>query len=115
MASILHWLLITETGWLSEVEHLGNWKLSRLLSRDMAPPSLRGEWSDIDPHNKAKEFASKADLVVANHSYVVLISQSSGQNNEGPDTLIVDEAHNIENVVTEVLTKHLNHLNFKEN
>lgn len=106
LASILHWLLITETGWLSEVEHLGNWKLSRLLSRDMAPPSLRGEWSDIDPHNKAKELASKADLVVANHSYVVLISQSSGQNNEGPDTLIVDEAHNIENVVTEVLTKH---------
>lgn len=106
LASILHWLLITETGWLSEVEHLGNWKLSRLLSRDMAPPSLRGEWSDIDPHNKAKEFASKADLVVANHSYMVLISQSSGQNNEGPNTLIVDEAHNIENVVTEVLTKH---------
>lgn len=106
LASILHWLLITETGWLSEVEHLGNWKLSRLLSRDMAPPSLRGEWSDIDPHNKAKELASKSDLVVANHSYVVLISQSSGQNNEGPDTLIVDEAHNIENVVTEVLTKH---------
>ncbi len=106
LASILHWLLITETGWLSEVEHLGNWKLSRLLSRDMAPPSLGGEWSDIDPHNKAKEFASKADLVVANHSYVVLISQSSGQNNEGPDTLIVDEAHNIENVVTEVLTIH---------
>lgn len=106
LASILHWLLITETGWLSEVEHSGNWKLSRLLSRDMAPPSLRGEWSDIDPHNKAKELASKADLVVANHSYVVLISQSSGQNNEGPNTLIVDEAHNIENVVTEVLTKH---------
>jgi len=106
LASILHWLLITETGWLSEVEHLGNWKLSRLLSRDMAPPSLRGEWSDIDPHNKAKVLASKADLVVANHSYVVLISQSSGQNNEGTDTLIVDEAHNIENVVTEVLTKH---------
>ena len=106
LASILNWLLITETGWLSEVEHLGNWKLSRLLSRDMAPPSLRGEWSDIDPHNKAKELASKADLVVANHSYVVLISQSSGQNNEGPNTLIVDEAHNIENVVTEVLTKH---------
>lgn len=106
LASILHWLLITKTGWLSEVEHLGNWELSRLLSRDMAPPSLRAEWSDIDPHNKAKELASKADLVVANHSYVVLISQSSGQNNDGPITLIVDEAHNIENVVTEVLTKH---------
>ena len=106
LASILHWLLITETGWLSEVEHLGNWELSRLLSRDIAPPSLRAEWSDIDPHNKAKELASKADLVVANHSYVVLISQSSGQNNDGPDTLIVDEVHNIENVVTEVLTKH---------
>lgn len=106
LASILHWLLITGTGWLSEVEHLGIWKLSRLLSRDMAPPALRGEWSNIDPHNKAKELASKADLVVANHSYVVLISQSSGQTNEDPDTLIVDEAHNIEYVVTEVLTKH---------
>lgn len=106
LASILHWLLTTETGWLSEVEHLGNWKLSGLLSRDMAPPSLRGEWSDIDPHNKAKDLSSKADLVVANHSYVVLISQRSGQNNEDTDTLIVDEAHNIENVVTEVLTMH---------
>ncbi len=106
LASILHWLLATKTGWLSEVEHLGNWKLARLLSRDVAPPTLRGEWSDIDPHNKAKELASKADLVVANHSYVVLVSQNAGQNNDGPDTLIVDEAHNIENVVTEVLTKH---------
>jgi len=107
LASVLHWLLITKTGWLSEIEHLGNWELSRLLSRDMTPPSLRREWSDIDPYNKAKELASKADLVVANHSYVVLISQSAEQHIvEGHDTLIVDEAHNFENVVTEVLTKH---------
>lgn len=106
LAGILHWLLITKTGWLSEIEHLANWKLHSLISRDIAPPSLRGEWSDIDPHNKAKELASKSDLIVTNHSYVVLASQSSGQNSEGPDTIIVDEAHNIDNVVTEVLTKH---------
>ena len=108
IASVLHWLLLTKTGWLSEIEHLRNWKISRFLSRDMSPISLRGEWSDIDPHSRAKELASKADLVVANHSYVVLASQSSDQTSIGPDTLVVDEAHNLEAVATEVLTIHFN-------
>ena len=106
IASVLHWLLLTQTGWLSEIEHLRNWKISNLISRDVAPPTLRAEWTDIDPHNKAKEAATKADLVIANHSYVILASQISDTNSKGLDVIIIDEAHNLENVVTEVLTMH---------
>ena len=106
LAALLNWLLITETGWLSEIEHLGSWRLRALLGRDQAPPKLQEAWADIDPHAKAREAVGKADLVVANHSYVFAVANAADTSKHDVDVLILDEAHNIDEVVTEVLTLH---------
>lgn len=103
-AAVLHWLLHTETGWLSEIDHLGHSDLSRHLGRDQAPPKLMNEWVDIDPHAKAREAARRADLVLANHSFVFSVAQGGDPEANKVDNVILDEAHNIDEVVTEVLT-----------
>jgi len=106
LAALLNWLLITNTGWLSEIEHLGSWRLRSLLGRDQAPPKLQDAWVDIDPHAKAREAAGKADLVLTNHSYVFSVANAADTSKHDVDVLILDEAHNIDEVVTEVLTLH---------
>jgi len=102
----LKWLLETQTGWLSEIEHLGHWRIRNLLGRDVAPPKLRDEWADIDPHSRARDAASKADLVLVNHSYVYALANAGDASKHDVEALILDEAHNVEAVVTEVLTLH---------
>ena len=104
LAAVIHWLLLTKTGWLSEIEHLGHSNLCRLLGRDQAPPKLLDEWMQCDPHSKAREAARKADLVLANHSFVFSIVQSEDDETDEVENIILDEAHNIDEVVTEVLT-----------
>lgn len=106
LASLLNWLLLTETGWLSEIEHLGNWRLIQLLGRDQAPPKLQDIWAGIDPHARTREAATKADLVLTNHSYVFALANASDTSKQDIDVLILDEAHNVDDVVTEVLTLH---------
>jgi len=105
LGALINWLPLTETGWLSEIEHLQNFKLIGLLGRDAAPPKLREEWADIDPHSVARETASKSDLILVNHSYVVSIANAADTSKNDFETLIMDEAHNLDAVVTEVLTK----------
>ncbi len=106
LAAVLHWLLLSETGWLSEIEHLGNWRLLNHLGRDQAPPKLQELWAEIDPLARARDAASKADLVIANHSYVFALANASDTSKNDVDILVLDEAHNIDDVVTEVLTLH---------
>lgn len=105
LGALINWLPLTETGWLSEIEHLQNLKLIALLGRDAAPPKLREEWADIDPHAMARETASRSDLVLVNHSYVVSIANAAETSKNEVETLVIDEAHNLDAVVTEVLTK----------
>jgi len=106
IASLMNWLLVTKTGWLSEIEHFGNWRLLRLLGRDQAPPKLQDLWADADPHGLARDAAGKADVVLANHSYVFAVANTSDPDKNDVEILILDEAHNVDAVVTEVLTQH---------
>jgi ATP-dependent DNA helicase DinG len=106
VAALLNWLLETQTGWLSEIEHLGHWQMLNTLGRDVAPPKLRDEWADIDPHARARDASSKAELVLANHSYVFALANATDPSKHDVEALILDEAHNAEAVATEVLTLH---------
>jgi Rad3-related DNA helicase len=106
LAALINWLLETRTGWLSEIEHLGHWRMLNHIGRDLAPPKLRDEWADIDPHARAKDAAAKADLVLANHSYVFALANAGDADKNDIEILILDEAHNVDAVVTEVLTLH---------
>jgi len=106
LAALVNWLMETRTGWLNEIEHLGHFQLLKLLGRDLAPPKLREEWADIDPHARARDFAGKSDLVLANHSYVFALANTADASKNEIETLILDEAHNVDAVVTEILTLH---------
>lgn len=104
LAGLLHWLMQTQSGWLSEVESLGCPELLARLARDQAPPELRAPWDALDPHARARAAAAEADLVLVNHSYVVALAQYQNPEKADVDTLVFDEAHNLEDVVTEALT-----------
>ncbi len=103
-AAVVHWLMFTATGWLSEIESLGRPEIVARLARDQAPPELNATWADIDPHARARDAADEADLVLVNHSYVVALAKYQDPDKADVDTLLFDEAHNLENVVTEALT-----------
>ena len=106
LAALMNWLLATKTGWLSEIEHLGHWHMLSQLGRDQAPPKLRDEWADIDPHARARDSSTKTDLVLVNHSYVFALAKSGEADKNNVKTLILDEAHNVDSIITEVLTLH---------
>jgi len=103
-AGVLHWLLLTETGWLGEVESLGQPSLLAKLGRDQAPPTLSETWVGRDPHSRAREAAKMADLVLVNHSFVFALAKHQTPEEIDIDVVLFDEAHNIEDVATEALT-----------
>jgi ATP-dependent DNA helicase DinG len=104
LAGILHWLLLTKTGWLSEIESLGQPALIGRLGRDQAPPTLSETWASRDPHARAREAAKAADLVLVNHSFVFALAKHQAPGEAEVEIVLFDEAHNIEQVVTEALT-----------
>jgi Rad3-related DNA helicase len=92
--------------WLSEIEHLQNIKLIGLLE-EMLPLPSSGKVGQITIRTQWPEKrASKSDLVVSK-------PQLCGIKSRMPqiparmtfETLIMDEAHNLDAVVTDVITK----------
>lgn len=104
IAAIARWALCTDTGWLSELEGLEYSPLIHLLARDQAPPVLDNKWASSDPHTRARNAANSADLVLVNHSFVFTSAQFQPTDESNVETLLFDEAHAIEDVVTEALT-----------
>ena len=104
IAAIARWALITETGWLSELENSVHPSFLRNFGRDQAPPSLDSNWVISDPHTRAREAAASADLVLVNHSFVFSTAQFQTAEDSDIEILLIDEAHAIEDVVTEALT-----------
>jgi len=105
-AAVLGWLLKTETGWLSELGSMSSPRLVASLGRDQAAPSLSERWASIDPHRKAIEAAETVDLVLTNHSYVLALAKIQSPGESTIQSIVFDEAHNIENGATETLTLH---------
>lgn len=115
LAAVLHWLLLTQTGWLSELGTLDSPYLVLRLGRDQAAPNLSEQWASIDPHRIAWEAAQTADLVLVNHSYVIAMAKNQSDNETGTtEVALFDEAHNLENSVTEALTLHFTPWNLKQ-
>ncbi len=104
LAAVLHWLLQTKTGWLIELGSLNNRGMIARLARDQAAPGLSETWGEIDPHKRAVEAAQSVDLVLVNHSYVFARAKMDTDEGAPLDAIVFDEAHNIEDGVTEALT-----------
>ena len=105
LAAILHWLFQTKTGWLIELGSLNNRGMIARLGRDQAAPGLSETWGGIDPHKRASEASQSVDLVLVNHSYVFARAKGEVDSGAPLDAIVFDEAHNIENGVTEALTE----------
>jgi superfamily I DNA/RNA helicase/Rad3-related DNA helicase len=105
LATILHWLIQTKTGWLSELGNISDYRMVGRLARDEAVPRLVEPWAEIDPHKRAFDAAQNVDLVLVNQSYVFAIAKSESEIGAPLDSIVFDEAHNIENGVTEALTQ----------
>lgn len=104
LAAVLHWLLQTKTGWLIELGSLNNRAMIARLARDQAAPGLSETWGELDPHKRAVEAAQSVDLVLVNHSYVFARAKMDTDDGAPLDAIVFDEAHNIEDGVTEALT-----------
>lgn len=104
LAGVFHWLLLTETAWLSEIESLGQPGLIGRLGRDQAPPTLSEAWAGRDPHARAREASKEADLVLVNHSFVFAMAKHQSPGEAEAEVVLFDEAHNIDDVATEALT-----------
>lgn len=105
LAAVLHWLLQTKTGWLIELGSLNNRAMIARLARDQAAPGLSETWGELDPHKRAVEAAQSVDLVLVNHSYVFARAKMDTDDGAPLDAIVFDEAHNIEDGVTEALTQ----------
>lgn len=104
LAGVLHWLLLTETAWLSEIESMGQPGLIGRLGRDQAPPTLSETWAGRDPHARAREASKEADLVLVNHSFVIAMAKHQMPGEAEAEVVLFDEAHNLDDVATEALT-----------
>jgi len=103
-AGLLHWSVSTSTAYLNEIEGIGQSELVHQFSRENASPSTDETWAHRDPYSRAVEVAQDADLVLVNHSLVFALAKLGQPEAADVDSIIFDEAHNLEEVATEALT-----------
>lgn len=111
---ILVWLTETETGEKDELHLTSGGELfwNRIKSDGFTSPDLQIPWKSKDFYEKAKLVASKADIIVTNHAFLMADIMSS--NRIIPEGyLVLDEAHHIEQAASKYLGKRLNYISVK--
>ena len=98
----LNWLSITQTGDITELHSMLYYKAYRnYRSEARACSKEKCAFFGRCFHSRNRRAAQKADIIIVNHS--LLFSDINGRGNILPsyDQLVLDEAHNIEDVATE--------------
>lgn len=101
---ILVWLTETETGDREELNlPSGGFELWSNIQSDSSCLPHTCPWFEYCFHNKAKEQAKNADLIITNHSLV--LSDLLAEHNIIPkyDYIIIDEAHHLEYIASQHL------------
>ncbi|GIK37995.1 MAG: hypothetical protein BroJett011_18280 [Chloroflexota bacterium] len=106
---LLSWLSVTQTGALDELSY---WFQATFPSFQMLRREVQVEWERCNQatcpgssgcfFRRAYEQAARADIVVVNHA---LLLAKKWQHVLRFEHLVVDEAHNLEDVATNVLTR----------
>lgn len=114
LAKILVWLLESDTGEKNEITLRGpveNAVWQRLSAADEGCGLNRCQalMQGVCPFYKARKAAEGANLIIVNHA--LLISDAASQNNVLPDYqhVIIDEAHQLEDAVTNGMSFHIDH------
>ncbi len=111
LAKILVWLQESDSGDRGEITlRAGEWAVwSRLSAQDEGCSSTRciSEMDGVCPYYRARQRAERAHIVITNHA--LLIADARIENRALPDynNLIVDEAHHLEDAITDGLTRHI--------
>ena len=111
LAKILVWLQASDSGDRGEITlRAGEWAVwSRLSAQDEGCSTTRciSEMDGVCPYYRARQRAERAHLVITNHA--LLIADARIENRALPDysNLIVDEAHHLEDAITNGLTRHI--------
>lgn len=111
MAKILVWLQQSDSGDRGEITlRSGEWAVwSRLSAQDEGCSTTRcaSEMDGVCPYYRARQRAERAHIVITNHA--LLIADARIENRALPDysNLIVDEAHHLEDAITNGLTRHI--------
>lgn len=111
LAKILVWLQESDSGDRGEITlRAGEWAVwSRLSAQDEGCSSTRciSEMDGVCPYYRARQRAERAHIVITNHA--LLIADARIDNRALPDysNLIVDEAHHLEDAITDGLTRHI--------
>jgi ATP-dependent DNA helicase RecQ len=125
LGTLTSFALTSETGDLEGVSYvidgLDNYLDSRgeaLRVRDSVRASAGGDQAErlpngrLDFYEAARENASRADLIILNHS--LLLTQAVLSNNRLPELIsplvVCDEAHNLEDAATSVLEREVNQI-----
>lgn len=111
LAKLLVWLQESDSGDRGEITlRAGEWAVwSRLSAQDEGCSSTRcvSEMDGVCPYYRARQRAERAHIVITNHA--LLIADARIENRASPDysNLIVDEAHHLEDAITDGLTRRL--------
>ena len=111
LAKILVWLQESDSGDRGEITlRAGEWAVwSRLSAQDEGCSAIRcaSEMDGVCPYYRARQRAERAHIVITNHA--LLIADARIENRALPDysNLIVDEAHHLEDAITNGLTRRI--------
>ncbi|MGM9928180.1 MAG: ATP-dependent DNA helicase DinG [Bacillus sp. (in: firmicutes)] len=112
---ILIWLLHTETGDRDELNLTSGGELywERLQSAKSITNSLQSAWQHLDFFDRAKSYSEKADLIITNHAYLMTDYFSKTNQQLKSHTLIIDEAHQLENAALKHLGQSIDYISMK--
>lgn len=101
-AQLLIWILETDTGDVEEVNlATTNYRFWMDVSSDgISCTTPKCPWFTRDYYQRAKQQAREADIIVTNHSLLLTDVRLSHQIIPSYDSLILDEAHHLEDTAT---------------
>ncbi|WP_019241992.1 MULTISPECIES: ATP-dependent DNA helicase DinG [Bacillus] len=112
---ILIWLLHTETGDKDELNLSSGGELfwDRLQGANNIATEHQNSWEPFDFYQRAKALAYKADLIITNHSYLMTDYFLKNNQEASCHTLIIDEAHQLENAASKHLGSTVDYVKLK--
>jgi len=112
---ILIWLLQTETGDKDELNLTTGGELfwERLQSAKSISNEHESSWQPYDFYERAIENARNADLIITNHSFLMADYFSKGNSIIQSTTLVIDEAHQLENAALKHLGSSIDYVTMK--
>ncbi|WP_158553445.1 ATP-dependent DNA helicase DinG [Peribacillus saganii] len=112
---ILVWLTETATGDRDELNLTSGGQLfwERLQSEETIYKGLQEPWMERDFFERAKKKASKADIIVTNHSFLLADFRSENPFFSRVTNLVLDEAHHFERAASRYLGERLDYITVK--